>query len=110
MSERIVLAGLLGLALAACTDEPAPAETSTADADAQGEVQGGTISDAMLPLDEVRSKSPPLAGEDRGGNSGDGDGDGANTDVAGPETGDGTNSVAAPGGDAAADTADQTAE
>lgn len=106
MSKRIVLAGLLGLALAACTDEPAPAETSAADADAQGEVQGGTISDAMLPLDEVRSKSPPLARE--GG--GDDSGDDANTDAGAPESDGGTASDAAPEAESSADTADETAE
>lgn len=30
---------------------------------ASGEVRGGTISDAMLPLDTVQSQSPPLRSE-----------------------------------------------
>ncbi|MEL1249334.1 hypothetical protein [Aurantiacibacter gilvus] len=45
------------LLLAACNDEP---EVSTEDdgREASGEVLEGTISDAMLPVDEVRSQAP----------------------------------------------------
>lgn len=47
------------VALAACGEEPteAPADDRRG---AEGEVLGGTISDAMLPLPTVRSQSPPL--------------------------------------------------
>ena len=61
MTIRFALGALFAVALAACNGD-APAEDSAADADrsAQGEVLGGTISDDMLPLDAVRSQSPPL--------------------------------------------------
>jgi hypothetical protein len=48
----------LPLALAACKQEKKPAEARTA----QGEILEGSASDAMLPLDTVRSQ-PPLAPE-----------------------------------------------
>jgi hypothetical protein len=55
------LAPLVPLALlAACGDEPA----EDGDRSASGEVLEGTISDAMLPLDQVQSK-PPLLGPER---------------------------------------------
>jgi len=55
--------------LSACGDsEEAPETEATADAGPQGEVRGGTISDAMLPLDSVKSQSPQ-----RGGGGGDDD-------------------------------------
>jgi hypothetical protein len=61
-----LLALLLPLGtLAACGGEQsAGPERKTA----AGEVLGGTVSDAMLPLDTVRSQSPPLApsGDDAG--------------------------------------------
>ena len=47
------------LVLAACGDEPAEAPTDDRRG-AEGEVLGGTIHDAMLPLPTVRSQSPPL--------------------------------------------------
>lgn len=47
---------LVPLALAACQGEKKPAEAKTA----QGEILQGSASDAMLPLDAVRSQ-PPLA-------------------------------------------------
>ena len=49
-------------ALSACQDE-APLEENADEADraAKGEVLGGTISDDMIPLDRLRSQSPPVA-------------------------------------------------
>ena len=41
------------LALSACKDDPAPVTDNAQDA--EGQVAGGTISDAMLPLATVRS-------------------------------------------------------
>ena len=57
---------LLALAtpLAACGDDPAPIADSTEDAGAQGEILGGTISDAMLPVDGLQSQSPSMASDD----------------------------------------------
>lgn len=53
------------LLLSACGDsEEAPETEATADAGPQGEVRGGTISDAMLPLDSVKSQSPQRGGDD----------------------------------------------
>lgn len=58
--------------LTACDKAQAPA--APPDKRAEGEVLGGTISDAMIPLDQLRSQSPPLRvapnGDDVGG-SGD---------------------------------------
>jgi len=50
------------LALSACQDE-APLEENADEAGraAKGEVLGGTISDDMIPLDRLRSQSPPVA-------------------------------------------------
>lgn len=45
--------------LAACGDGEVVREEGGA-AEAEGEVLGGTISDDMLPLDSLRSQSPPL--------------------------------------------------
>ncbi|MFA7603670.1 MAG: hypothetical protein WCY29_11740 [Novosphingobium sp.] len=55
LSLRLACVCLVPLALAACKGEKKPAEGT-----AQGEVLPGSISDAMLPLDTVRSQ-PPLA-------------------------------------------------
>jgi hypothetical protein len=43
----------MALLLVACGDDPAPEE-----GEVSGEVLEGTISDAMLPLDQVRSRAP----------------------------------------------------
>lgn len=54
MTEKRIFLALTALALlAACGEEPADEG-----AGAQGEVLEGTISDAMLPLDRVRSEAP----------------------------------------------------
>ncbi|QYU69716.1 hypothetical protein J4558_06185 [Leptolyngbya sp. 15MV] len=53
------------LALAACDrSDPAQGESGTR---AEGEVLGGSISDEMIPLDQLRSQSPPLRPEATGG-------------------------------------------
>lgn len=50
---------LCALALVACESEPEVAPPPVQDErTAEGEVLGGTISDAMLPLDERQSQSP----------------------------------------------------
>lgn len=58
--RRTIAVAALTLALAACDSGP---ESETAGGTAEGEVLGGTISDEMLPLDTVRSQSPPLRTE-----------------------------------------------
>ncbi len=60
MTKRPI-ALLLPIALLASCGEEAPVETPPDEGrEAMGEVLGGTISDDMLPLDTVRSQSPPL--------------------------------------------------
>lgn len=55
------IAGLAGvLLLSACGEEPA-SETEGDNREASGEVLEGTISDEMLPVDEVRSQAPLAA-------------------------------------------------
>lgn len=50
-------AAICALLLAACQGdpEPAPSEQGT---NAEGEVLGGTISDDMIPLEQLRSQAP----------------------------------------------------
>ena len=61
--KRFAMIAAACLALAACSDDPAPVEGSEENLDARGEVLGGTISDDMLPLDTVTSQSPSQAQE-----------------------------------------------
>lgn len=55
------------LALSACKDDPAPVTDNAQDA--EGQVAGGTISDAMLPLATVRSGNSQSAPPARVGES-----------------------------------------
>jgi len=68
MGLRSLLA-LSVLALAAC-DSSDPAQTAPSGARAEGEVLGGTIDDGMIPLDQLRSQSPPLRPAPEAGASG----------------------------------------
>ena len=58
----ILLLALAGLALSACQEEKRAVPKGTAG----GEILEGSVSDAMLPLDRVRSQ-PPLAPKSAGG-------------------------------------------
>lgn len=59
MTKRALLAFAPILLLAACgDDDPAGEEPSEQGGEAAGEVLGGTISDDMLPLEELTSTSP----------------------------------------------------
>ncbi|MFU7528755.1 hypothetical protein [Qipengyuania sp. ASV99] len=61
MTRKLVpLAFAAALALSGCEEE-APSDTSATGGKAAGEVLGGTISDDMIPLDELTSTSPPAA-------------------------------------------------
>lgn len=51
----IAAAALLG----ACSDDPEPAAPVADDASAAGNVLEGSISDDMIPLDQLKSQSPP---------------------------------------------------
>ncbi len=53
-----VLASASLLLLSACSEEVEVPEESDDSATATGDVLGGSISDAMLPLGELRSQSP----------------------------------------------------
>ena len=54
--KRALLLSAVCLMLAACDDQPAgPAEQG---GEASGEVLAGSISDAMIPLDQVESQAP----------------------------------------------------
>lgn len=48
------------LLLAACEDEAADTAAPVTGGNAEGEVLGGTISDDMLPLEQLTSNSPPM--------------------------------------------------
>lgn len=55
-----VIVPVLALVLAACGEEPEATMADDTDGAAEGEVLGGTISDAMLPIDSVQSQSPTV--------------------------------------------------
>ncbi|TNE34424.1 MAG: hypothetical protein EP350_02010, partial [Alphaproteobacteria bacterium] len=57
LRQLLTIASLF--ALTACTGSNAPREEGGA-GEAEGEVLGGSISDEMLPLDALKSQSPPL--------------------------------------------------
>ena len=61
------------LLLAACEDEAADTAAPVTGGNAEGEVLGGTISDDMLPLEQLTSNSPPL--EQSSGEAGTGAGE-----------------------------------
>lgn len=69
--------------LAACNQADAPAAPT--DKRAEGEVLGGTISDSMIPLDQLRSQSPLLrVVPSEGGATESADGNDAAADAADP--------------------------
>ena len=61
--KRYVMIAASCLALAGCRGDPAPTATEEENLNARGEVLGGTISDAMLPLDTITSQPPAQAEE-----------------------------------------------
>ena len=80
MKSGLIVAAAL-LALAGCTGEP---KKDAGAGTAQGEVLPGSASDAMLPLDTVKSQAP-LAPKSEGGEAGDAKG--AKAGKAGAKTG-----------------------
>lgn len=96
LSRRLFLApGLLAAAtLAGCGSDPQPAPSAEANGSgAAGEVQGGSISDAMLPLESVTSQAPSRGGEgdneegggEASGGAGEADAEASGTDQASDE-------------------------
>ena len=72
------------LFLAACEDEAGEVDTSATGGKAAGEILGGTISDDMIPLEELTSTSPlapRAAGSGEPGEAGE-EGDAEATDTA----------------------------
>jgi len=63
--------------LSACGGETSVEREEGGAGEAEGEVLGGSISDAMLPLDSIQSQSPPLRQASQG------DAEGAPADEAG---------------------------
>ncbi len=65
MSTRLILASAFPalLLLSACEDEPAVTVEDDG-REASGEVLEGSISDEMIPLDQVRSQAPLLEAEE----------------------------------------------
>ncbi|WP_191984712.1 hypothetical protein [Pelagerythrobacter rhizovicinus] len=61
MMHKTIAVATLALFLAAC--DGGTSGDAAGEGAAEGEVLGGTISDEMLPLDTVRSQSPPLRTE-----------------------------------------------
>lgn len=59
MIRKFLAATTLTLALGACGGAPAGEEAASDGANARGEVLGGTISDDMIPLDQLKSRSAP---------------------------------------------------
>ena len=84
LPTRLSVLAMLAL-LAACGEK---ADTGPERKTAAGEVLGGSISDAMLPLDTVQSQSPPLretaAGDDDGDAAGSTDDSADGADSAEP--------------------------
>lgn len=68
----VMLAAMLG----ACGDGAAT-EGAEAGAGARGEVLGGSISDSMIPLDELKSRAPAFKATPAPAASGAGEGEGA---------------------------------
>ena len=59
LSVKVFALLATGVVLASCESETAPPPAQDEGRAAKGEVLGGTISDDMLPLDTLRSQSPP---------------------------------------------------
>ena len=76
MMRLAVLAAPLALLLAGCEDTAEPeGETVEQGGEVAGDVLGGTISDDMLPLEELRSQSPPAKRAATADDSSEGSGD-----------------------------------
>ena len=70
MKRAYMLIAGLALPLAACGDDPSPSAPTGSGSGAQGELLGGSISDEMLPLDQVRSQAPSMGETGEAGEGG----------------------------------------
>jgi hypothetical protein len=59
---RAIAGSVLLAGLSACSEETTPADTAPVEqgGEAAGEIEGGAISDAMIPLEALRSQSPTI--------------------------------------------------
>ena len=57
MNRKAMAVALMACTVTACGDDAKRGDND--DRTAAGEVRGGTISDEMLPLDQLKSQSPP---------------------------------------------------
>lgn len=60
--SALTVLSLVAVLVTACSSET-PATSEDDNELAKGEILGGSISDAMLPLESVTSQSPPLAAQ-----------------------------------------------
>ncbi|MEP0391946.1 MAG: hypothetical protein ABJ205_03185 [Erythrobacter sp.] len=58
-SKKSLCLAVVLLALSACEEEAPVAVSSETGGEASGEILGGTISDDMIPFDQLTSTSPP---------------------------------------------------
>ena len=73
LSVKVIALLATGAVLASCESETAPPPAQDEGRAAKGEVLGGTISDDMLPLDTLRSQSPPQRAAAGGSGPGEAD-------------------------------------
>ncbi|WP_324828361.1 hypothetical protein [Qipengyuania zhejiangensis] len=66
MIRKFIFVTALGIGLGACGSDPTPQDADNGERAARGEVLGGTISDQMIPLDTLQSRSAPLRQESSG--------------------------------------------
>lgn len=74
--SRLIVSATACVSLAACGSEPVVDESPDDGRSASGEVLEGSISDDMIPLDQLRSQPPLMKAEpadDSNDDSGDGD-------------------------------------
>ena len=60
MMRKLAVLTLASVALASCGSEAEAPRDSDGAQKAEGEVLGGSVSDEMIPLDQLRSQSPAL--------------------------------------------------
>ena len=90
------------LLLAACGDDAPAVDTSQTGGKAAGEILGGTISDDMLPLEELTSTSPPAPRASGAAGAGDtGDSEDSEIDAADTEGAEAPEEAPAPAAPAA---------